>query len=412
MKTDLDMLMQAHDVDALLVCGATMHNPAMVYFTGAAHVTAADLIKARGQAPVLFYNPMERDEAARTGLRVLPYATFPFVELLADADGDGTRALALRYQKMLASQNITQGKVLVYGLGDVGQLHAVFRELEKLAPGLSIQTDLEEKILRNAMATKDEAEIEHIRAMGEITVGVVSRVADFLNSQRAKNGILVDASDQPLTIGDVKRRINLWIAEAGAENPADTIFAIGRDSAVPHSAGTASDPLRLGQTIVFDIYPCEQGGGYFYDFTRTWCLGYAPDEAAALYEQVHSVYNQVLAEMRAGVATGEIMRRTCELFEAMGHPTFLTNPKTECGFCHSAGHGLGTYIHTRPWMRLNDAHGDCIQPGTVITFEPGLYYPERGLGVRLEDTLVLAPDGSMRPLVEYPKELVLPVHSG
>ena len=89
---------------------------------------------------------------------------------------------------------------------------------------------------------------------------------------------MVKPNGDPLTIRDVKQRINLWLSERGAENPEDTIFAIGRDAGVPHSSGNPMTSLRLGQTIVFDIYPCEAGGGYFYDFTRTWCLGYAPDE--------------------------------------------------------------------------------------------------------------------------------------
>lgn len=409
MKSDLDTLMQAHNVDALLVCGATMHNPAMVYFTGVAHVSVSDLIKARGQEPVLFFNPMERDEAARTGLRTIPYAAYPREVMPDGNETDAVRVLAHRYRRMLADQGVEQGRVLVYGLGDAGLKHAVFRALEKLAPGLSIEADFDEKVLRQAMATKDADEVGRIRRMGEITVGVVSRVADFLSSQRARDGVLVDGEDKPITIGDVKQRINLWIAEAGAETPEDTIFAIGRDAAVPHSTGTPSDVLRLGQTIVFDIFPCEKGGGYFYDFTRTWCLGYAPDEALKLYEQVHSVYHQVLADMRIGSPTEYIQRRTCDLFEEMGHPTVLSDPATENGLCHSVGHGLGTYIHSRPWIRLNDAHKDAVQPGTVLTYEPGLYYPERGLGVRLEDTLYPAADGAMRALADYPMELVLPV---
>jgi Xaa-Pro aminopeptidase len=45
----------------------------------------------------------------------------------------------------------------------------------------------------------------------------------------------------------------------------------------------------------------------------------------------------------------------------------------------------------------------------VFTFEPGLYYPDKGIGVRIEDTLLVDTDGSIRPLVEYPTDLVLPV---
>ena len=69
MKNDLDTLMAAQNLDAILVTGPAQHNPAMVYMTGGGHLTGADLIKKRGEEPILFCNPMERDEAAHTGLQ-------------------------------------------------------------------------------------------------------------------------------------------------------------------------------------------------------------------------------------------------------------------------------------------------------------------------------------------------------
>jgi Xaa-Pro aminopeptidase len=207
----------------------------------------------------------------------------------------------------------------------------------------------------------------------------------------------------------MKGLINLWLAERGAENPEDTIFAIGRDAGVPHSSGTPSDLMRLGQTIVFDIYPCEAGGGYFYDFTRTWCLGYAPDAVQALHEQVRTVFHTLKQEIKTGVSFSQSNIRTCELFEAMGHPTPLTNPNTEEGYVHSVGHGVGLKIHERPFSGFSAVKEDILKPGVVITLEPGLYYPERGMGVRLEDTLWARPDGTFEVLAEYPEDLVLPV---
>ncbi len=65
MKSDLDALMQAHNVDALLVSGPGKHNPAMVYMTGGANLTMGHVIKKRGEPAILFFAPMERDEAAR-----------------------------------------------------------------------------------------------------------------------------------------------------------------------------------------------------------------------------------------------------------------------------------------------------------------------------------------------------------
>jgi Xaa-Pro aminopeptidase len=227
-----------------------------------------------------------------------------------------------------------------------------------------------------------------------------------------KQGSLVKTNGDPLTIGDVKARINLWLSEAGAENPEGTIFAIGRDAGVPHSSGNPDDPLALGQTIVFDIYPCEAGGGYFYDFTRTWCLGYAPDDVMELYETVLSAYNKITPQLEVGKPFNHYQEMVCELFSAQGHPTIQENPQTQQGYVHSLGHGIGLNIHERPWSGINSDDKDCLVPGAVFTIEPGLYYPDKGMGVRLENSLYVRPDGKMEVLVDYPMELVLPVKAG
>jgi Xaa-Pro aminopeptidase len=268
---------------------------------------------------------------------------------------------------------------------------------------------MDDSTLLQAMATKDSSEVERIRRMGMITVEVVGQTADFLSGHRAKNDILVKPDGSPLTIGEVKSRINLWLAERGAENPEGTIFAIGRDAGVPHSSGNPGDLLRLGQTIVFDIFPCEAEGGYYYDLTRTWCLGYAPDEAQKLYEEVLSVYRQIRSELKVNALCRDYQYRTCELFEAQGHPTLKSTPQTEEGYVHGLGHGVGLNIHERPWFSMRATAGDRLAPGSVITVEPGLYYPERGLGVRLEDTVWVRPDGQFEVLADYPMDLVLPV---
>jgi len=213
-----------------------------------------------------------------------------------------------------------------------------------------------------------------------------------------------------VTIGEVKNLINLWLAEFGVENPEGTIFAIGRDAGIPHSVGTPSDPLKLGQTIVYDIYPCEAGGGYFYDFTRTWSLGYATDEVQALYDQVKQVYDTLVRELQVNAPFSRYQERTCELFEAMGHPTIRTNPITEVGYVHSLGHGIGLKVHEKPWSStVNSLPTDILAPGAAFTLEPGLYYPDRGMGVRIEDSYVVTPDGRFEVLADFPKELILPV---
>ena len=68
MKSDINALMQARNLDALIVLGNAEHNPPMYYFVGGGHVSDALLVKKRGEAPVLFYDDKERGEAAKSGL--------------------------------------------------------------------------------------------------------------------------------------------------------------------------------------------------------------------------------------------------------------------------------------------------------------------------------------------------------
>jgi Xaa-Pro aminopeptidase len=409
MKKDLDAIMFANNLEALLVTGPAQHNPPMYYLTGGAHLTQADVIKKRGQEPILFYASMEREEAAATGLRSKNIDDYKLTDLLKLTAGDLFKATIERYQMMLAEAGVTSGRMAIYGHIDAGTSYAIFNALQERMPELEIVGEHNNSVLLEAMATKDENEIERIRKMGRVTTEVVANVADYLTSQRVKDDMLVDQDGLPLTIGDVKRRINLWLAERGAENPEGTIFAIGRDAGIPHSSGNPESSLRLGQTIVFDIFPCEAGSGYYYDFTRTWCLGYAPDEVQALYEDVLAVYKQIFTELKASAPCADYQKRTCQLFEQQGHPTVQSNPQTQAGYVHSLGHGLGLHVHERPWFGKNATEKDILAPGVVVTIEPGLYYPDKGMGVRLEDSVWVKPDGKLEILAEYPLDLVLPL---
>lgn len=413
MKSDIDTEMQERGIDAIIITGGAQHNPAMYYFTGPAHITSGDLIKKRGEIPVLYANPMEREEAAaaaaRMGLKARNLADFNQSDLIKSADGDFTRSVVLRYKAMFEENGLTAGRVALYGRVEAGTSYAIFAGLRDEMPGLEFLGEMSESVLLEVRQTKDEDEAARIRRMGQITTGVVGQVADYITSHQVRGDMVIKADGEPLTIGEVKGKINLWLAERGADNPEGTIFAQGRDAGVPHSTGNNSDPLRLGQTIVFDIYPCEAGGGYYYDFTRTWCLGFAPDPVQALYQDVFDVYQKVIDSLKAGQQFADAQKLTCDLFGALGHPTLQNTPNTESGYVHSIGHGIGLQVHERPISGRMSTEKDILSPGSVFTIEPGLYYPERGMGVRLEDSLYVAPDGSIEILAEYPLDLVLPM---
>ena len=399
MKSELDDLMKARDLDGLVVVGNAEHNPPMTYLTGGGHVNHAVLVKKRGAEAVLFCSQMEREEAAKSGLKVSPMVFAPMRELLKDSAA----------ANMFAEAGLTEGRVAVYGQADVSAVFLALSNLQKSMPALVfIGEGSDDNVFMRAMETKDEHEVARIRQMGQITTEVVGLVADYLTGREVRpDEVLLKEDQTPLTIGDVKSRISLWLAERGAETPHGFIFAIGRDAGVPHSVGNPDDLLRLGRTIVFDIYPAEAGGGYFYDFTRTWSLGYATPEAQALYDEVKAVYDKVCDNLDLNAPFKEYQRLACEEFEKNGHPTPLGTSAPLEGYVHSLGHGLGLNIHERPWSGLTSDDGGRLQPGVVMTIEPGLYYPEKGMGVRIEDSYAVRPDGKMELLAQYPYDFVL-----
>jgi len=409
MKQDLDALMQADNVDALLVMGAGFHNPYMVYLTGGAHLTQAMVLKKKGEAPVLFHESMERGEAQKTGLRTVNLSAYPVNELARETGGDYLKASALRLEKVLRDQNLTEGRVALFGNQDAGIATSIVAEMRSRLPGLEFFGSARGGILMRAMASKDEQELARIRKVGESTARVVSNTADFLSSCRSQQDLLVDHNDHPVTIGQVKKKINLWLMEEGLENPEGTIFAIGRDAALPHSSGNDQDILRLGKTIVFDIFPCEAGGGYFHDFTRTWSLGYATDEAQALYFQVRDVFERVVHSMMVDTPFSAYQKMVCEWFEELGHPSVMSDPATENGYVHGLGHGVGLHVHELPFYAQSQGDENMLRPGCVIAVEPGLYYPNREMGVRLENTYWIDAAGKFNAFVDYPLDFVLPV---
>ena len=398
MKSDIDALMQQRNLDAIIVIGNAEYNPQMYYFTGGGHVTNAVLVKKRGEQPVLYCGAMEREEAAKSGLKVIPLRLGPMEEFFSQT------------KTFFTDLNLLSGCVGLYGTHDAGETIAFTEKLQQDIPELKIVGETREaSLFMQAMETKDEHEIARIRKMGTITTEVVGLVAAYLTGcDVGDDEILLKEDSTPLTIGDVKSKIALWLAERGALDVEGCIFSIGRDAGLPHSAGKPGDLLRLGQTIVFDIFPAEMGGGYYYDFTRTWSLGYAAPEAQRLYDEVRSVYEKVIENLDLNVAFKEYQKLACEEFHKLGHKTSIHDEGvlTE-GYVHSLGHGVGLNVQERPWSSHTSSDDNILKPGVVVTIEPGLYYPEKGMGVRIEDTYWIRPDGKIELLAEYPYDFVL-----
>jgi Xaa-Pro aminopeptidase len=136
--------------------------------------------------------------------------------------------------------------------------------------------------------------------------------------------------------------------------------------------------------------------------TRTFVVGEPDPSLREWYDLTRLAFEAALDTVEAG-ATGEAVHAAAAaVYEDAGEPTLRTDEAAETGFIHSTGHGVGIAVHEQPQIGPG---GGPLEPGHVITIEPGLYDPAVG-GVRLEDLIVVTEDG-YDSLTDYPMELVV-----
>ncbi|MFO7632520.1 MAG: Xaa-Pro peptidase family protein [Caldilinea sp.] len=408
MKQDLDHLMTERNLDAFLVLGNSAGNPVMNYLTGGAHLERALIVKRRGAPITLIHGGMERDTAAATGLRLVDRdAQFNQMRYLQEHEGNQLAAQVAYLADVIAREAL-RGQLGIYGMYDAGASMAMLNLLQDRLVDTELVGEYGDSLFSLARETKDDAEITAMAEAGHLTGLVVGDAQEFIRSHAVRGDLVVKRDDEPLTIGDVKAFLRMRLLHYGMAEDGDTIFAQGREAGVPHNRGTESVALRLGQAIVFDIFPRIESG-YYHDMTRTWSLGYATDELYAAYEQVKEIFDLTMAAVKVGLPCRDLQSMTLDYFETKGHPTARTDPGGHDGYVHSLGHGVGLDIHEEPRLSIAAGNATLLAPGHVVSIEPGLYYPDRGYGVRVEDTIALRPDGSVLNLTQFPYDLVVPM---
>ena len=408
MKSDIPQLMSERALDALVVYGDTDTSSDLAYLTGGAHLERAMYLHIAGRDPILFASVLERENAESTGIATRLWSDFALSRYLHEADGNMFAARIAQWQDIFAAYEV-QGRVGFYGLIDMGYAYRFLSALAEALPELEVVGEVAPNLFATARETKDAQEIAMMRAVGKAATEVIANVFDFLSGQRAKDDMLVKADGQPLTVGDVKAFIRLELVKRNLDEVHENIFSQGRDAGVPHNAGRYDMPLRLSQTIIFDIFPRDRATGYFHDITRTFFLGYAPDHLAEKWLDVKRVFDEVMRAIRVGEPGGKFQQMACDLFEVMNYPTICSNPQTTVGYIHSLGHGVGLDIHESP--RLSALGPPTpLQPGHVVSVEPGLYYPDDGWGVRIEDTIAFDDNGDLINLSDFPYDMVIPVN--
>lgn len=190
---------------------------------------------------------------------------------------------------------------------------------------------------------------------------------------------------------DIALDLEYFMKTKGASKVSfDIIVASGHRSALPH--GIASEKvLEKGDMVTID-FGCVYKG-YCSDMTRSFVLGQASNKQKEIYHTVLEAQDSALQAVKPGKTGKELDAIARKIISDKGYGKY---------FGHGLGHGVGLEVHELP--HVNHLGEQVMQPGMVITIEPGVYIPEYG-GVRIEDLLTVTEDG-YQLLSNTPKELI------
>lgn len=229
-------------------------------------------------------------------------------------------------------------------------------------------------LVDNLRAVKTPEEIERIAHAVAVTDRALEQVAATLQEGQTEL--------------EIAWRLEVAMRELGAEGLAfPIIVASGPNAARPHHE-PGERVIRAGEPIVIDMGALVNG--YCADLTRTIWIGEPEAKLREVYAIVLDALRAAEATIRPGMTGKEADAVARDVIAAAGYGD---------AFGHSLGHGLGVRVHEGP--ALSARSEERLEPGNVVTIEPGIYLPDWG-GVRIEDVAVIEENGS-RVLTGAPK---------
>ncbi len=232
-------------------------------------------------------------------------------------------------------------------------------------------------LMEQIRAVKTETEIEMIRQAADLTDQGWTYIKEQIQPGKQEKELALD--------------LEFFMRNHGADNISFPIItASGNRSALPH--GIASDKLiEQGDFLTMD-FGCRVHR-YCSDMTRSLVVGKATDQQRDVYGTVLEAQQTALKAVRPGITGAELDEIARGIIREAGYGD---------AFGHGLGHGVGLEVHERP--HVNHKGTDPLEPGMVITIEPGIYLPELG-GVRIEDLVLVTKDG-FEVLSHSDKEMV------
>ncbi len=239
------------------------------------------------------------------------------------------------------------------------------------------------KVLRRAAGAKWRGVeaggiIELLRTKKEAGELAVMRKAAVLAGQVFESALtLIKPGVRESEIG---AEIEYQMRKRGASGPSfETIVASGPRAALPHARPTGKR-LRKNELVVLDLGAIL--GHYCSDMTRTVHVGRASQRVRGWYRAVQEAQDAGVAAVKAGVTCGDVDAAARGVLKQHGLDRW---------FVHSTGHGLGLEVHEQP--RVARDQTTRLEPGNVITIEPGVYVEGIG-GIRIEDDVAVRAGGN------------------
>lgn len=235
-----------------------------------------------------------------------------------------------------------------------------------------------QKLLDDLRASKDQEELAYMRRAQEITDEAFKAILNFIRPGMTEREIAA-------------RLVYELLSRGGEKVSFDPIVAAGPNGSRPHAV-PGDQVVDAGMFITMD-FGCKVEG-YCSDMTRTVAVGSVTEEMERVYKTVLSAQEAGIAAARAGVPGKAVDAAARAVIEEAGYGEYFT---------HSFGHGVGVEIHEAPNAAASNEKP--LPAGAVISAEPGIYIPGN-LGVRIEDVILITPEGR-RNLTKAPKELLI-----
>ncbi|MXX60645.1 MAG: aminopeptidase P family protein [Holophagales bacterium] len=395
----LGVLLAEENAEALVVLAGSSRDPDLAPFVGGARLGEACVVAHGGGVWLVYFTSMEREEAARAeagGVELIHPADFGMEALRREGKTSG-EILAAAVNSAFERAGTEAGRVVLAGRPPAGSVLALARALEEGGrqpiSGRSLMLALRRR--------KTEREIKGIAAAARATMAAFRSVAEALAESSVREEEELWLGEERSTVARVKALAAQVFAAHGLEQPESSIVAPAEEGATGHSTGTPERVLRAGESIVVDLFP---RGRLFADCTRTFCVGEPPEGLVRAHGLVLEALDTSLEAVRPGVRGWTLHERVCRLFENEGFAVPDKNPGTQTGYFHLLGHGVGYELHELPSFRKTGPGTGEFAAGDVVTIEPGLYDPDAGWGVRLEDLVVVTEDG-MTNLTPLPYDL-------